>query len=112
MSRWSKAGARANPAPAGGYSLPDVLAPYALWSALWPIAAGTLLAIGLARWKRQLPQIPEGDVVVALIPAMRAATTASASLGRLDASLRRWPVAAMSLLFLTLLFGAVIVAGP
>ncbi|MBL0351831.1 MAG: complex I subunit 5 family protein [Candidatus Dechloromonas phosphoritropha] len=97
---------------AGGYSLPDVLAPYALWSALWPIAAGTLLAIGLARWKRQLPQIPEGDVVVALIPAMRAATTASASLGRLDASLRRWPVAAMSLLFLTLLFGAVIVAGP
>ena len=97
---------------AGGYSLPDALAPYALWSALWPIAVGTLLAVGRARWKRHLPQIPEGDVVVALVPAMRAATTASASLGRLDASLRRWPVAAMSLLFLTLLFGAVIVAGP
>lgn len=96
---------------AGGYSLPDALAPYALWSALWPIAVGTVLAIGLARWKLLLPQIPEGDVVVALAPAMRAATTASASLGRLDVSLRRWPVASMSLLFLALLFGATIVAG-
>lgn len=96
---------------AGGYTLPDALAPYALWSALWPIAVGTVLAIGLARWKLLLPQIPEGDVVVALAPAMRAATTASASLGRRDVSLRRWPVAAMSLLFLALLFGATIVAG-
>ena len=96
---------------AGGYSLPDALAPYALWSALWPIAVGTVLAIGLARWKLLSPQIPEGDVVVALAPAMRAATTASASLGRLDVSLRQWPVAAISLLFLALLFGATIVAG-
>jgi formate hydrogenlyase subunit 3/multisubunit Na+/H+ antiporter MnhD subunit len=96
---------------AGGYSLPDALAPYALWSALWPIAVGTVLAIGLARWKRHLPQIPEGDVVVALAHAMRAATTASASLGRLDVALRRWPVAAMSLLCITFLFAALIVAG-
>ncbi len=96
---------------AGGYSLPDALAPHALWSALWPIVMGTVLAIGLTRWRRHLPQIPEGDVVVVLASGLRAATTGSASLGRLDVSLRRWPVATMSLLCITFLFASLIVAG-
>ena len=40
---------------APGRTLPDALAPYALWSALWPIAAGTLLASGLTRRGQRLP---------------------------------------------------------
>ena len=96
---------------AGGYTLPDALAPKALWSALWPIAVGSLLAFGLMRWGRSLPRLPEGDVVVALDAATRAAGPVSAVFGRLDAVLRRWPAAAMSLLSIALLFGVAIVAG-
>ena len=96
---------------APGRTLPDALAPYALWSALWPIAAGTLLAIGLARRGRRLPRIPEGDVsAVTLDFATRHAFAAGRRFGQLDAALRRWPVAATSLLFLALLFAAAIAA--
>ncbi len=96
---------------AGGYTLPDALAPKALWSALWPIAVGSLLAFGLARWGRSLPRLPEGDVVIALDAATRAAGPFSTVFGRLDAVLRRWPAAAMSLLSIALLFGVAIVGG-
>ncbi len=94
----------------GGYSLPDALAPKALWSALWPIAIGVLLAVALIRWGRRLPALPEGDVVVVLDGAARAGAVFSVMGGRLDAMLRRWPVAAMSLLCLVLAF-AVLIAG-
>ena len=95
---------------AGGYSLPDALAPKVLWSALWPIAIGVLLATALIRWGRHLPTLPEGDVVVVLDAAARAgATPVSAIGGRLDMLLGRWPVAAMSLLCLLLAFGVLIV---
>ena len=43
--------------------------------------------------------------------ATRAAGPVSAVFGRLDALLRRWPAAAMSLLSIALLFGVAIVAG-
>ena len=70
-----------------------------------------LLAFGLARWGRSLPRLPEGDVVVALDAVTRAAGPVSAVFGRLDAVLRRWPAAAMSLLSIALLFGVAIVGG-
>ena len=95
---------------AGGYSLPDALAPKVLWSALWPIGIGALLAAALVRWGRHLPVLPEGDVVVVLDVAARAGVTASAIGFRLDALLRRWTIAAMSLLCLALLYGVLIIA--
>jgi hypothetical protein len=77
---------------APGRSLPDALTPHALWSALWPIAAGTLLAIGLARRRPGLPQIPEGDVsAVALDIAMRKALAVGKRSGQMGAALCRWP---------------------
>lgn len=93
---------------AGGYSLPDALAPKVLWSALWPIAIGTLLAAALIRWGSRLPALPEGDVVVALDGAARAGAAFSRLGGRLEAMLRRWPLAALSLLGLVLTFGLLI----
>ena len=77
---------------APGCSLPDALAPYALWSALLPIAGGTVVATGLARRGQRLPQIPEGDVsAVALDFAIRNALAAGMRSGQFDAVLRRWP---------------------
>ena len=96
---------------AGGYSLPDALAPKVLWSALWPIAIGILLAAALIRWRRRLPTLPEGDVVVVLDASVRAGAAVGTIGGRLDALLGRWPVAAMSLLGLVLTFAALVAAG-
>jgi formate hydrogenlyase subunit 3/multisubunit Na+/H+ antiporter MnhD subunit len=93
---------------AGGYSLPDALAPEMLWSALWPIALGVLLAMALIRWGRHLPALPEGDVVVVLDASARAGAALGTGGGRLDALLGRWPVAAMALLCLVLTFGALV----
>jgi formate hydrogenlyase subunit 3/multisubunit Na+/H+ antiporter MnhD subunit len=93
------------------YSLPDALAPYALWAALWPIAVGALLAYLLAR-RQALPELPEGDVVVAL---ERGALAWSARIGaagvRLDGALRRWPEASLTLLGLALAFAVTLLAG-
>jgi formate hydrogenlyase subunit 3/multisubunit Na+/H+ antiporter MnhD subunit len=93
------------------YSLPDALAPYALWAALWPIAVGALLAYLLAR-RQGLPELPEGDVVVAL---ERGALALSARIGaagvRLDGALRRWPEASLTLLGLALGFAVTLLAG-
>lgn len=93
------------------YSLPDALAPYALWAALWPIAVGAVLAYLLAR-RRALPELPEGDVVVAL---ERGGLAMSARIGaagvRLDGALRRWPEASVTLLGLALAFAVTLLAG-
>ncbi|MBS1222783.1 MAG: hypothetical protein H6R23_2403 [Proteobacteria bacterium] len=48
----------------------DVLQPKILWTALWPILIGAGLALGLWRWGRYLPPIPEGDIVVVGQPAL------------------------------------------
>lgn len=93
------------------YSLPDALDSYALWAALWPIAVGVVLSRMLVRWKRKLPELPEGDVVVALERAGRWLSTVIGTLMlRLDGALRGWTVASLSLLSLVLLFGLAILA--
>ena len=92
-----------------------MLAPWVGGASVAPNATtpgvGSLLAFGLARWRGSLPRLPEGDVVVALDAATRATGPVSAVFGRLDAVLRRWPAAAMSLLSIALLFGVAIVGG-
>ncbi|WP_153145035.1 complex I subunit 5 family protein [Dechloromonas sp. H13] len=93
------------------YSLPDALAPYALWAALWPIAVGGALAYLLARWQR-LPELPEGDVVVALERAgLALSAMAGAACVRLDGALRQWPLASVALLGLALAFAVATLAG-
>jgi hypothetical protein len=95
---------------APGYSLPDALAPYALWAALWPIAVGAILAALLARFWALRPRIPEGDVVVVLAPLVRAGEALGRFAERTDALLRRWPVATTLLLAAGLLFGVALAA--
>jgi hypothetical protein len=75
-------------------------------TALWPILIGAFLAIGLRRWTRLLPELPEGDIVVAGESAARATISWGAALERTDTLLRRWPVACLSLLMVAIVLCA------
>jgi multicomponent Na+:H+ antiporter subunit D len=66
----------------------DPLTFEALWSVLWPLVAGMLLAILLGRWGNRRP------------------LRVTLWLEQADAGLRNWPVAGLSLLVVTMMFGA------
>jgi len=85
------------------------LQPGVLWAGLWPVLTGALLALGL--WGRRLPQAPAGDIVVVGEWAMGTIVAWSQGLERLDDALRRWPVAALLLLMLTLFLGGTLMGG-
>lgn len=93
-----------------GGTLPDPLAPAALWKALWPVLVGAVLAVALWRWGRWLPTIPEGDIVVTLDAATRTAVASGKAMERIDGALRQWPVAGVSLLMLTIALGVAVLA--
>jgi formate hydrogenlyase subunit 3/multisubunit Na+/H+ antiporter MnhD subunit len=93
-------------------NLHDVLAPPALWKALWPVAIGTVLAVALRRFGHDLPRIPEGDVVAAAERAARAVWGWGEALERADALLRQWPAAVVSFLAVAALLGIVMLARP
>jgi formate hydrogenlyase subunit 3/multisubunit Na+/H+ antiporter MnhD subunit len=77
----------------------SVLAPAALWDALWPILLGGLLWVGLWRLRDALPRVPDGDIAVLMEKdAMRLAAAAGAAMERLDRALRQWPAAVAALL--------------
>jgi multicomponent Na+:H+ antiporter subunit D len=66
---------------------PDLLGFDALWSVVWPVLAGVLVAAALGRWGRHRP--------------LRLALW----LERIDAALREWPAAGTALLVVAILFG-------
>lgn len=95
-----------------GGTVADTVSPPALWSAIWPLLLGGLLAIGLWRWGSGLPRPPEGDIAgVAVAAATRLAGGVGLTLERLDGVLRRWPVAGVSLLALAVVLTTLMVAG-
>ncbi len=96
---------------AGSGTLSEALAPATLWAAIWPVLAGGVLAIGLRRWGRWLPRLPEGDVVVLAEGATGAARASGEALERADVLLRQWPVAGVVLLALAVILGAAMLAG-
>lgn len=89
----------------------DALQPKILWAALWPLLIGAGLALGLWRWERYLPQVPEGDIVVVGQPVMRIIVRWGDALERVEGILRQWPVAGLSLLMLILILGGVMFGG-
>jgi len=89
----------------------DALQPKLLWAGLWPVLIGAVLALGLWRWGRHLPQAPEGDIVVAGERAVGVLFTWGDTLERMEGKLRRWPVAALMLLVITFLIGGALVGG-
>jgi formate hydrogenlyase subunit 3/multisubunit Na+/H+ antiporter MnhD subunit len=87
----------------------NAFAPAALWSALGPILAGAAVALALERWGGRLPRIPEGDIAVVIDGAVRRAIALAPSFVRADTILRRWPVAAVSMLGIAVAFAAAMV---
>jgi len=90
--------------PVTGYALADLFAAKALWTAVWPILLGSVLALGLFRIGTALPQVPEGDVIVLaerLMPLVRAT---GLGIERADRWLRQWPVASAMLVALAISF--------
>ncbi|HTR06694.1 MAG TPA: proton-conducting transporter membrane subunit [Paraburkholderia sp.] len=93
-------------------TLPEALAPAALWSALWPVLAGAVLAIGWSRWGGAMPSVPAGDVGGLLRVLQRAGMAAGCFAVCADAYVRRWSVSCLVLLLAVLLFGGLLtVAG-
>ena len=90
-------------------ALSSALTPAELWSMLVLVLGGSALAVGLGY---RLPPVPVGDAVVALVRPVRGATVAvGRMLAWVDAVLRQWPVAGLSLLALAIAFGAAMLAG-
>ena len=89
----------------------DAFAPSALGAALWPVAVGVVLAVGLRRGERYLPEVPEGDLVVLGPVATRAARHAGDALERAERLWRQWPLAGVSLLALVILLAGLLLAG-
>jgi formate hydrogenlyase subunit 3/multisubunit Na+/H+ antiporter MnhD subunit len=95
-----------------GGTLSDALAPAALWSAVWPVLLGGVLAVGLWRWGGSLPEVPEGDVVVLVAEDAKGLARATGSmLERLDGVLRQWPFAGVSLLAVAVVLAALMLIG-
>jgi hypothetical protein len=70
---------------------------------------GCALGLGLSRWERFLPRLPEGDVVVYEERAARGLVAWGAPLERLESLFRHWSVASLLLLAIALvLCGALV----
>ena len=79
-----------------------------LLDGLWPVALGVSLALVLMRTGRSLPRVPVGDSIVLEEAAFRRLLSIGPSLETLDARLRQWPTAGVSLLLIML---ALLMAG-
>jgi multicomponent Na+:H+ antiporter subunit D len=91
--------------PAAMASSPLTLA--ALVAAVWPIVAGTVLAILLGHWSDRLARIGFAKSLLSMVgPARRMALAVGRVVERADGMLREWPAAGLSLLTLVILLGA------
>jgi NADH:ubiquinone oxidoreductase subunit 5 (subunit L)/multisubunit Na+/H+ antiporter MnhA subunit len=90
-------------------TLANPLAPKELWSAVVIVLGGALLAIVLGR---RLPHVRTGEGAVTIVRPVRAALGAVCGMvERADGVLRQWPIAGVSLLLLTILFGVAMMTG-
>jgi formate hydrogenlyase subunit 3/multisubunit Na+/H+ antiporter MnhD subunit len=91
-------------------TLPEALAPAALWLALWPVLAGAALAFGWIQCRQMMRSVPAGDVGDMLRGLQRAGVAAGRITANTDAFVRRWPVSCLTLLLAVLLFGGLLAA--
>jgi formate hydrogenlyase subunit 3/multisubunit Na+/H+ antiporter MnhD subunit len=91
-------------------ALPEALSPAALWAALWPVLLGGAMALGLDSLGRRLPRIPAGDLGIALGRLAGLALAVGRGFETIDAFARRWAVASIAMLVVSLLFGCALMA--
>ncbi|MGH6836288.1 MAG: complex I subunit 5 family protein [Methylocella sp.] len=92
--------------PSLGGDISEALKPGAQWEALWPVLCGAVLSPLMWLWGSRLPRIPAGDIVVKEEAAFHASYAFGAALERMDARLRQWPAAGLSLLAVALMLAA------
>lgn len=92
-------------------AMPSALTAAALAGALWPVLLGVVVAAALYLFARRLPRIPPGDIAIALAGAKgRALVDAlGAGCGGVDLFARRWTVAALAFVLVTLVLAAALV---
>jgi formate hydrogenlyase subunit 3/multisubunit Na+/H+ antiporter MnhD subunit len=78
---------------------------------LWPVAIGVGLALGLRRIGWSLPRVPAGDSIVVGEGAFHRLLTLGPYVEALDARLRQWPAAGVSLLLVVLALLTALVSG-
>jgi multicomponent Na+:H+ antiporter subunit A len=91
-------------------TLPDPLAPAAVWKALWPILLGAALAIVLWRQTRWFER-GQGEITMAARGAAKVSIACGKAVERIDSALRHWQVASISLLILFGVLGAAVFVG-
>lgn len=93
--------------PALGLGTPaQALQPASLVKALWPVAAGALLVLPLARLGARLPAVPEGDLVVLGERLAAQGSVLARPIARLEQRLAAWSAAGTLLVALILLLAA------
>jgi hypothetical protein len=85
-------------------TLANAVAPSVLWSAIWPVLIGVVLAFGLDRFTARLPRMPAGDVGVVVYPLAEASATAGGLVEQVDTFTRRWSVSSVALSLVSQLF--------
>jgi formate hydrogenlyase subunit 3/multisubunit Na+/H+ antiporter MnhD subunit len=92
-------------------SVAYALSPVSLWASLWPVVLGGALAAVLRHWGGCLPRVPDGDIVMLVAARVgRVAVRTGAGLEWLDGALRQWPVAVVSLLVVSVILAALMLA--
>ena len=96
--------------PISAQALSSLLTFGALWSALWSILAGGMIAILIGRYEIRFAGIP--NVLVALVDRVRrTALVLTRGVMRVDGTLRQWPAAVLTLLAVTVLLGIAMSTG-
>jgi formate hydrogenlyase subunit 3/multisubunit Na+/H+ antiporter MnhD subunit len=80
----------------------DALQPDKIWDGLWPVATGAALVFLLWGSGLSLPQIPAGDSVTFYERGFARLIQLGPAFEKLDARLRQWPAAGVSLLLIVL----------
>jgi hypothetical protein len=87
-----------------GYAFADLFAAKALWTAIWPLMLGGVLAFARFRIGRALPQVPEGDVIVLAEKLWPLVQATGRQVETADRWLRQWPVASAMLIVVAISF--------
>jgi multicomponent Na+:H+ antiporter subunit A len=89
-------------------TLPDPLAPTAVWKALWPILLGGVLATTLWRWAGWLERALQEGILETESRTTKGAIAYGKAVERMDGVLRSWPAAGLLLVILIIALGGAV----
>jgi hypothetical protein len=94
-----------------GNAIRSALQPASLWKSAWPVGVGFLLALALRGQRRNLPTIPQGDIIRLIEPLSRVVNRGGTGIERADGMLQLWPIAGTLLAGIMILLVAAFLSG-